>query len=496
MAIRARLSAPREDPERWPWHHAKWTALSAALIFGGDRRMEAENYLSGGYGIRLALEARKTGWMRLGELARVWQPSRLKGIQVSPEFGTPFLAATQVFDQRPVPRKFLSLDRTDSSAERFVSSGTILVTCSGSVGRATLAYTAHEQILISHDLLRVEPQQDELWGWLYAYLRAGQTRAMMSAVQYGHVIKHLEVSHLNALPMPVLRDDLLADFSRRVHLVLDQRRRAHELALAAEARFAECFGPLTDTDSGETGFSVRASEALFSSRRRFDALPHNPMAKSIRSHASKRARGFTKLIEAGYSIWLPNRFKRVPAEDGVDLMDSSSMYEINPDVARKIAEVDFGDPYNGRVSAGWMLMSRSGQTYGLLGTLTLATEAYAGKVISDDVMRIAPPEKPTMRSGYAYVALSHPTLGRPLVKSLAYGSSIPHIDVADMEQLEVVRIDEAEENAIADMAEEASAMRAKADILENDLAADAEAILERFMAGDMQDVVVTKRGSS
>jgi hypothetical protein len=109
MAIRARLSPSREAQTHWNWHKAKFLALPASTLWGGERRMEAENYLSSGYGHRLALQARLGGSSRLGHLARVWQPSRLKGITVSAEYGTPFLAATQAFDLRPVPRKFLSL---------------------------------------------------------------------------------------------------------------------------------------------------------------------------------------------------------------------------------------------------------------------------------------------------------------------------------------------------------------------------------------------------
>lgn len=490
MAIRARLSAPRQERNDWPWHQAKWAALSASLLFGGDRRMEAESYLAGGYGIRLAMEARKAGWLPMGKLARVWQPSRLKGTLVSPDYGTPFLAATQVFDLRPVPRKFLSLDQIRNAGELFVVNGQILVTRSGSVGRATLAHAPHKNIIISDDLLRVEPQHEKLWGWLYAYLRAPQTRAMMSAVQYGHVIKHLEVSHLNALPMPVLRDELLEEFNRRVLVVLDHRNRAHELGMIAEARFEQCFGPLTVTDNGEAGFSVRASEGLFGNRRRFDALPHNPVVKAIRQHLAKGAKGFTKLVDAGFTVWLPNRFKRVPAEDGVGLLGSSDLFEVNPDITKRIADGNFGDTHNARVKAGWLLLARSGQIYGLNGTLTLATEAHEGYVVSDHVIRIAPLDKPSIRPGYLCVALSHPDLGRPIMKSLPYGSSIPEIEVADVKQLEVVRLGPVEENAIADLAEEASALRAKADILESDLAADAEAILDRFITGDTQDVVV------
>lgn len=455
--------------------------------------MEAENYLAGGYGIRLAMEARKAGWTRMSELAHIWQPSRLKGILVSPEYGTPFLAATQVFDLRPAPRKFLALEKVKQADELFVYDGQILVTRSGSVGRATLAHAPHEKVIISDDLLRVEPRLEKLWGWLYAYLRAPQTRAMMSAAQYGHVIKHLEPSHLNALPMPMLRDELLEEFNARAQEVLDSRNAAHKLALEAEARFEQCFGLFSPSDNGEVGFSVRASSALFSHRRRFDALPHNPVVKSIRTHLAKQARGFTKLVDAGYSVWLPNRFKRVPAEDGVGLLDSSDLFEINPDVTKRIADGSFGDEYNARVKAGWLLLARSGQIYGLNGTLTLATEAHEAHVVSDHIIRIAPTANSSIQPGYLSVALSHPELGRPIVKSLAYGSSIPEIDVADVEQLEVPRLGDADENAIATLAERASALRAKADILETSLAGDAETIVNRFIAGNTDDVAISQR---
>lgn len=489
MALRARLSAPREERNDWPWHNAQWTELSASLLMGGDRRMEAENYLAGGYGIRLAMEARKTGWTQLHRLADVWQPSRLKGIQVSREFGTPFLAATQVFDLRPVPRKFLSLARTDNSKERFVTPGMILVTCSGSVGRATLASKPHEGILISHDLLRVEPKQEKLWGWLYAYLRAPQTRAMMSAAQYGHIIKHLEVSHLNALPLPVLRDELLTDFGTKVRTILEARNKAHSLLAEAEAHFERAIGLPDTSDIGENGFSVRAS-SFFDGRRRLEGFFHNPAVIAIRTHFARQGLKETRLAECGFDVWLPNRFKRINAEDGIPFLDSSDLFEINPDTSRKIADGDFGDPHQGRVKAGWLMVSRSGQIYGLNGSVAIANKFYEDKVVSDDIIRVAPREGASMRSGYLFIALSHPILGRPLIKAQIYGSSIPHLDVADVQSLEVVRLEASTEEVIADLAEQGAALLAKADLLENDIAAEAEIIIDRFMAGDTRDVVM------
>jgi hypothetical protein len=459
-------------------------SLPVSALLGGDRRMEAEAYLLSGFGLRIALEARLGARMHLGRLAHIWQPSRLKGIQVSSEFGTPFLAATQVFDLRPIPRKWLSLERTESATQRFVTERMILVTCSGLVGRTTLAYAPHLDTLISHDLLRVEANDEKHWGWLYAYLRSPTARAMMTSVKYGHVIKHLEVGHLSALPIPDLPGPLLDGFTKRVKVVLSLRDKAHAAIVEAEARFEAHFGPLPASDSGEDGFVVRASDALFGGRRRMDGLPHNPRVRAIRQHLAKRAKGFSVLGDSGFAIWLPTRFRRIPAEAGVDLVSSSALFEVNPDIEKRIADADFGDPFQGRVEPGWLLLARSGQIYGLNGSLALATKALAGKVISDDAIRIAPDNTSEMRVGYAFTALSHPTLGRHLVKSLAYGSSIPHIDPVDVKGVEVVRLSPADEDAIADLAERAADWRAEADLLENELADEAEQILSRFIAGE------------
>jgi hypothetical protein len=312
-------------------------------------------------------------------------PGRLKGIQVSREYGTPFLAATQVFDVRPIPRKWLSLDRTEDAANRFVRSGTILVTCSGSVGHPTLAYTPHENTLISHDLLRIQALDRRDRGWIYAYLHASQTRAMAIGAHYGHIIKHLETSHVEALPIPMVDDKTAAHFERQVERILGLRNKGHELTLEAESRFEMAVGPMTIKDWGEQGFAVRASKAFTFGRRRMDATIHNPGVSAIRRHLAKHAQGFTTISAAGYDVWLPNRFRRVPAPDGVVLVESAALTEVNPDLSKVIADTEFGDPYRGRIQAGWILMARSGQTYGILGTAVLAEKDLEDKVITDDI---------------------------------------------------------------------------------------------------------------
>ena len=104
MALRARLVAPPPETQReWQWHAVTSTSLSASTLFSGQRRMEAETYLTAGYGIRLAIEAR-AGWVKFSELAHASAPPRIKQVLVSPEYGIPYLNTSQVFDVRPKPR--------------------------------------------------------------------------------------------------------------------------------------------------------------------------------------------------------------------------------------------------------------------------------------------------------------------------------------------------------------------------------------------------------
>jgi hypothetical protein len=444
--------------------------------------MEAENFLASGYATRQAILSKPAGWCSFAAVARTWQPSRLKGIQVSPEYGTPFLAATQVFDLRPVPRKWLSLDRTEDHAERFVADQTIMLTCSGSVGRATLADASTSRTLISHDLLRIEALQEEDRGWVYAYLRAPSVRAMMTSAQYGHMIKHLEVSHLDALPFVTFPSEAIRrECHSKAARVIAARNEALALLTQAENDFQVYFGESSlPQDDGETGFAVSASRTFMKGRRRFDAFKNNPGVRAIEQRLAASAVAMQSLRAIGCAIWLPNRFRRVPADDGVELVDSSSLFEINPDHRRKIAAEGISDRNKGFVKPDWLLMSRSGQVYGLLGSVVMASASHVGKVVTDDVIRIDAKDK--IDPGYLHLVLSHEVLARPRVKAMAYGSSIPHIEVEDLLDFEIPRLTISQEATLGQAVRQTYDRWSEADALENELSETAESWISEFLA--------------
>ena len=479
MALRAKLSPPKEEQAHWAWHNPKWMELAASSLWMGERRLEAENYLAGGYGLRLAMQKLDTPAM--SAVANVWQPSRLKGIQVSREYGMPFLAATQVLDLRPSPRKFLSLDRTDNVSDRMVESGQIVVTCSGAVGKAALAYAPHEKTLISHDLLRVSPSDETQWGWIYAYLRSKQAIAMMSAAQYGHIIKHLEPEHLMALPTPVPSSSQLESFDQDVKKILSNRKESWKLQSESEHLFSQAIGTLAGTEKQFSGFEVKASE-LFSGRRRLEGAYHTPAATLIIDRYRKSGLRTQPLSDITKGVWWMTRFKRVFGDQGAPYLSADELFAVNPPITKRVMLEQAENAADFFVKAGWIVMACSGQTYGLNGSVALMTKWHEKAFLSHDLVRIIP-DTEQVRPGYLFTALGHPTLGRPLIIRNAYGTSIPHLDPSDIATTPVVRLSEELEHRIADKAERATLLRTEADQLENEIAQKATALIDRYLSG-------------
>lgn len=495
MALRARLiPTPPAPDQEWRYHEADWKALPAHLLWRGDRRMEGETYLAKGYQVRIGIEERAAGWKRLKQVASISLPNRTKGILVDSEFGVPWYAPTQVFSTRPIPRKWLAEDKISNPQDLRVNAGTILVTRSGSVGKALQAPKSLEGAFISDDLLRVKPNDSSLSGWLYGFLLSSKARLMMTSSHYGQIIKHLEPAHMEALPIPIVSKVVAKRFLRHAKEILVLRNSSHNQTLQSEELFEDAIGPIKAENLGEEGYSIPSS-CIFTGRRRLEGGFHNPLASALPGHHRKRAKRIQTISQAGYQAWIPNRFKRTPAIDGAYLLDSSNLFEWNPPLTKRIAECNFGDDENGRVRKGWILLARSGQSYGIIGTSTIATSAVENKVVSDHIMRVRPTRESDLRVGYLHTVLSHPTLGRPMVKALVCGSSIPEIDVGDLLALPIPRLEKSVENQIADLAEAAAEDRAKADEIETLMAAEADELLNRFVSGDVRDFIVTMSGT-
>ncbi|MCL4671362.1 MAG: hypothetical protein KJZ64_00145 [Sphingomonadaceae bacterium] len=442
--------------------------------------MEAENFLAPGFAIRHAIHSKSVGWRLLADVAKTWQPSRLKGIQVSQDAGTPFLAATQVFDFQPQPRKWLALARTDNHAQRFVQSGTILLTCSGSVGRATLADQSLANTLISHDLLRIEAINSAQRGWLYAYLRAPTVRAMMTSAQYGHMIKHLEVGHLDNLPFIEPPADAYEHFEALVLKIIGSRDEALGLTNRALALYGSAIGEPPELGNGTGGFTSQAS-AMFGGQRRLEGHFHNPVARSAEKAIENSGRPTQSLVELVEDVFIPGRFKHVYGPDGFPYLDSAQILEVAPDVEKFVLSLENEKKAGYLVESGTLLLPCSGQLHGIIGSVVLADHWHENKVLTNHILRIVPKVKRRIRIGYLQAVLAHPSLGRPRVLRGAYGSSVPELSVDDIKDMAIPRLTEAEEARIGDGMERAAKLFSEANELEEQISGEADSIVRSFL---------------
>jgi transcriptional regulator of met regulon len=455
--------------------------VRASALWSGDRRIEAESYLTEGYLLRQRIE--RIGAKPLEHAAKVWQPSRLKGIQVSRGDGVPFLAATQVLDTRPTPRKWLSARHTPDVAQRYVHDGWILVTCSGSVGDAIMAYRPLENVVISHDLLRVVPHNSSDTGFLYAFLRTHHARGMMRSTKYGNVIKHLEPSHLDAVLVPSVGDRIKEILKRAISKCFALRSDAFDLICKAEATFANAIGPV-DVEAAELGFPVMARD-MFHRGRRLDAYSYNPAAGAALKAIERSRKPVESLERATNKIFGVARFKHIYTATGTPYLDSEDLFKINPEITKFIPRTAKKDAEKYFVEPNWLLVACSGQIYGLNGSVTQATEWHQNKIVSNHVLRIVPG---SVRSGYLRVALGHPILGRPLVLREVFGTSIPEIDPESLRDFPVVRLG-ALEDEIADQAERCMALQTFAENLENAATSLMESVIWHALGDVSEDDV-------
>lgn len=439
--------------------------IRLSTVLSGDVRLEASTYLREGYGfVRLANQC--SNHIRLGDLADIWQPSRLTGYTVPERKGLPFFTAGQVFEDFPRVRKWLAKPFVPQVESRYVKREWLLLSCSGVVGNVTAVYPHHLNKVITHDLLRIVPKDAQEYGWLYAYMRTNFFKQIANAAQYGHMIKHIEVAHANEFPviMPDARTrkaigDKAADAVRtRTHA-----RKLRDEAFVEFERFIG-YDDSQDVPVESSQQEVRLSQVL-DRRARLDADSYCGQIGAVDRLLEKC--NTTKLQALVSDVYLLPRVARTFGPNGIPFATPSDLFDANTKPSKRIYAKLIPNYEAFMLKPGELLMVRSGQKYGLLGRVMKLTENHQGIFGSDDPIHIKPNEA-TIRTGYLLTFLNDPVLGRPSIIRNAYGTSIPHLDIKDIKRIEVPRLCQSTENAIANLMDESVRLSAEADRLENE----------------------------
>ena len=336
------------------------------------------------------------------------------------------------------------------------------------VGNVTAVYPHHVNKVITDDLLRIEPKDQDEYGWLYAYMKTDFFKQIARASQYGHMIKHIEVAHANEFPviMPdaTTRKAIGDKAAKAVRLRGEAwKLRGQAFELLEKHLKARSDSPVHNT--GSKRFSEVGLSEVLQNRLRLDADSYAGNIDDI-----------DDLVTSGDWCTLGNvttfcsdlgRFARVYGNGGRAYVSASELFDVNAAPTKMIYAKLVNNWEKYILHSGTIIMACSGQKYGILGRAIMLTENQEGLFGSHDLMRIKVDES-KVRAGYLLTFLNDPLLGRPYVVRNAYGTSIPHLDSTDLRSVKVPRLAVDVESVIADLMDRSVSISAKADRLENE----------------------------
>lgn len=413
------------------------------------RRLDCNPYLSGAFEARVILEKLSAPKQPLHEVTK----GGLKGIFNGPRFsrnyvedpahGVPFLGSTDILAADLSNLPLLSKRQVKASPELLIDEGWTLITCSGTIGRMVYSRADMKGMAGSQHFMRVVPDPDRILpGYLYAYLSSRFGVPLIVSGTYGAIIQHIEPNHIADLPVPRLGREIEEKVDELVKEAASIRTEASE-CLSSAIKLLENTSGLPhlsrtflhnepDTSTASSNSLINRLDGLFHSNYHKSALhPLMALPDSMR----------TTLESMAVDIIEPKRLKRIQVDNpsyGLPFFGTTALMWVDPEpsyyIPKKLPDIE---KYT--INEKMLLVPRSGQLSGLIGHPVLPYGSILGGTVSEHAIRIIAKSKTI--AGYLFIALVS-EYGRRQLKSRAFGSSIPTLDVNMLRQVVIPKLPE------------------------------------------------------
>ena len=232
---------------------------SNSLLRSDEIRLDAAKYSPR---LIAAIRTLRDSGMRLERLADITQnmfiPPRFKRVYVEREHGVPFVQGSHIVHFQPADLKYLS--RSSHRLRRWIiCAGWILVTCSGTIGRATVCPAEWDGWAASQHILRIVPDESVCpAGYLCSFLLSPLGQAQLTANIYGAVVDELTEGQAADMlvPMPETKKD--AALMSAVDAAMRESVAMKSQAVAAAERSVGQLMERFDTRQGQDGGSHAA----------------------------------------------------------------------------------------------------------------------------------------------------------------------------------------------------------------------------------------------
>ena len=412
----------------------KWTTVNLQEVFETSYRLEAGVYGTEGRQARQDLARCKWDIVFLcGEkgLTSAYHRSRFKRIYVE-KSAFPIYQPAQINELYPKPSAYISgLTQTDIDALR-VKKGQVLLTCSGTIGNCTYVRNTLDNLIFSHDVIRIE--SNEYSGYIYTFLKSRIGSSIVKTNQYGAVVKHIEPKHLNDIPIPNPPSVLKQEIHNLIEESFKLRDESNKLLDAAQVLLKGALelpsievlheqAKQFDERAGVLNYSVSLSKI----HNRLDGSYYVPVVDVIEQHIARTAGEIVKVGDGriSQSVILPGRFKRVYVEEGngVVFFGGKQLHELDPSNKKYLSIGQHKDRIGDdlKIHANTILITRSGT----IAKVSIAPKHWAGWIPNEHVIRVVPANNEI--AGYFYTWLSS-EYAYPLITRYIYGAVVDEIN--------------------------------------------------------------------
>ena len=466
----------------------RWSSVPISRVVENHYRLDASAYDMEAMRASSAVRNNPYGWVYLwgsdGLVKDAFVGGRFKRIYTENRGGIPFYLPSDMENVYHRPSKRISIYTPVDLECLRVRKNMLLVSVSGTIGKASLVGKKLDGQVFSHDLLRITFRGEYDLGYTYAFFKTEVGRKLVQSNNYGAVIDHIEPEHLRGIPIPNAPEEVKMRVHEAVVESYELRDRSNDLIDKAQAMLYGALG-LPDEmsvqpkyyapDAGVRCFSVRLSQL----NNRLDASYHLPEVNEVLSQISRNAKEVTTLGDRRVSkaIILPERFERVYVGKGkgAPFFGGKQILQLDPsgDKYLSLASYEQGMREGLALERNMCLVTRSGT----IGKVAMVPTHWAGWIASEHVLRIIPAEASV--AGFLYAWVSSPYC-YPLIVRNSYGAVVDEIDDAQLAEVAIPLLrDEAVQQCINDLVLEANALRYQAYLKEHEAIGRVEELLNK-----------------
>ncbi|SEK25840.1 restriction endonuclease subunit S [Parapedobacter koreensis] len=192
----------------------------------------------------------------------IYTGNRFKRVYVDKSYGAPYLTGKHIMELNPggFDKKYLSIDQHAAQIKEqlLIEHNSILVTCSGSIGKVVLVPKHWENWVGTHDLIRLIPKDNDIAGYLFCVLNSEYGQLILKSLVYGAVVDHIEAFHVADIEIPILKNQ--SKQNEINNLVLTANELRHQAFLKEQEAVRKMENVINSTTNSHSSMAAEAAQ--------------------------------------------------------------------------------------------------------------------------------------------------------------------------------------------------------------------------------------------